>query len=174
MTYEDFFEEELLEEAWSKYANEDSNPVLVRMPPTLFSSFAMYGLSGEAMYALPKPDRGGVRWNSLPALAIGCAGDEGMVIDHNGRHRAMYLIAQGIEEMLVLLHLNVSPMRMPNRIINEDGNRLYHMPSNVVQFKNDKISNGCETEEWSDTCLDRGRTRIFYRSYFDAGGQLIV
>lgn len=173
MTYEDYFEEQLLERAWEKNAQEDSNPVLCRMPPTLFSSLALRGLDPDAMYELPKPDRGGVKWNSLPSLAIGCCGDEAMVIDHDGRHRAMYLIAQGIEEMLVLLYLNVDPIYMPNRVINEDRNRLHHLPSNVVQAKNNKVSNGFETEEWSDTGLDKGYTRSFYRAYFNSGGQYI-
>ena len=49
-------------------------------------------INPEALEALPKPDKGGVRWNTLPALAIGSNGDISMVIDHDGRHRAIYMI----------------------------------------------------------------------------------
>ena len=173
MTYKDYFEEQLLARAWDKHAQEDSDPVLCRMPPTLFSSLAEQRLFAHCMDELPKPDRGGVRWNSLPSLAIGCCGDEAMVIDHDGRHRSMYLIAQGIEEMLVLLYLNVPPMEMPHRVINEDRNRLYHLPSNAVQIRNNLVSNGFETEEWHDPVIGKAVTRSFYRAYFDNGGQYI-
>ena len=172
MTYESYFEPELVQRVWRENAKEGSNPVLCRMSPTLFSSLALRGLDPHAMGDLPKPDRGGVRWNSLPSLAIGCCGDEAMVIDHDGRHRSMYLIAQGIEEMLVLLYLNVPPMEMPHRVINEDRNRLYHLPINVVQAKNNKTSDGFRPEEWSDNGFDKGITRSYHRAYFKEGGLL--
>lgn len=173
MTYKDFFEPQLLEDAWDKYTNEDNYAVLCLMPPTLFSSLAEQRLFPGAMEDLPKPDKGGPKWNSLPALAIGDCRYDSMIIDHDGRHRSMYLIAQGIPEMLVLLYLNVKPLEMSHRVINEDRNRLYHLPSNIVQVRNNIISNGFPEEEWSDNCFNKSQTRAFYRAYFDGGGEFI-
>jgi hypothetical protein len=60
MTYKDFFDPQLLEDAWDKYTKEDNYAVLCRMPPTLFSSLAEQRLFPGAMEDLPKPDKGGI------------------------------------------------------------------------------------------------------------------
>ncbi len=81
MTYKDFFDPQVLDDAWDKYTNEDNYAVLCRMPPTLFSSLAEQRLFPGAMADLPKPDKGGPKWNSLPALAIGDCRYDSMIID---------------------------------------------------------------------------------------------
>ena len=48
-----------------------------------------------------------------------------MVIDHDGRHRAIYMITQGVEEMIVLIHSNLKAKDMCHKVVNEDGQMCY-------------------------------------------------
>lgn len=173
MTYKDYFEEQLIEDAWRAGSHELSSPFICRMSPKLFLSLAQHRINPEALEALPKPDKGGVRWNSLPALAIGNNGETSMVITHDGRHRAIYMIAQGVEEMIVLIHTNQSAMEMCHRVVDEDGEMVYHLPSNVVQVAYDIYSESFEPEPWADPVFGHAMTKAMHQAYFKGGGEYL-
>lgn len=158
MTYKDFFEPQLIEDAWNKYAGEGSNPFIWRMSPVLFLSLAQHRINPEALEALPKPDKGGVRWNTLPALAIGSNGDISMVIDHDGRHRAIYMIAQGVEEMIVLVHSNMTAKDIGHKVVNEDGQMCY----SILEL--------FEPYPWADPMFGHALTTSIHKAYFRGGG----
>ena len=170
MTYKDFFEPQLIEDAWNNYAGEGSNPFLCRMSPVLFLSLAQHRINPVALEALPKPDKGGVRWNTLPALAIGDGHGISMVIDHDGRHRAIYMIAQGVEEMIVLIHSNVRAIDMCHRVVNEDGKMLYSIPANVIQQRHNIHPYSFEPEPWVDPMFGHAMTKSIHQAYFRGGG----
>ena len=171
MIYEDFFEPQLIEDAWNKYADERSMPFICRMPPVTFLSLAQHRINPVALEALPKPDKGGVRWNTLPALAIGATPDLSMVIDHDGRHRAIYMIAQGVEEMIVLIHSNLKAKDMCHKVVNEDGQMCYSIPSNVVQARCGIYSEPFEPYPWADPAFGHAMTTSLHKLYFREGGQ---
>ena len=170
MTYEDFFEQQLIEDAWNNYAEEWSMPFLCRMSPVLFLSLAQHRINPEALEALPKPDKGGVRWNALPALAIGGTPDMAMVIDHDGRHRAIYMIAQGVEEMIILIHSNMTAKEMGHKVVNEDGQMCYSMPPNVVQVQHNIFPEPFEPYPWADPMFGHALTTSMHKLYFRNGG----
>ncbi len=173
MTYKDFFEPQLIEEAWNKYAEEWSTPFLCRMPPVLFLSLAQHRINPVALEALPRPDKGGPKWNSLPALAIGGAPDMAKVIDHDGRHRAIYMITQGVEEIIVLIHSNMTAKEMGHKVVNEDGQMCYSIPPTIIQARSGIFPEPFEPYPWADPAFGHALTKSMHQVYFREGRDYI-